>query len=244
MKKTMMHKWIVLLLSFTSVNTAFAFSNLHPVFGIAYGVDNVNLTQNKIIALIAPFENTYKSSHRGEASVYNLFVGVESAFQHNIFGQIGLSYYLTNTLTTKGDILQFNDPSFNNLSYQFKTKNQRILIETKLLFTLKQNLHPYLLAGAGLAFNRSYGYSEQSLDGASVPMQSSFANHSATSFSYTVGLGVDVDVSTHVRLGGSYRYVDLGQAGLGTTASQSSTQTLNYNHLKTNEFLVQLDYIC
>ena len=40
-------------------------------------------------------------------------------------------------------------------------------------------------------------------------------DHKNTSFSYTLGLGIDKKINEHLRLGLAYRFVYLGKASLG-----------------------------
>lgn len=66
-----------------------------------------------------------------------------------------------------------------------------------------------------------------------------------TAFSYAIGIGIDADLSSHVRIGAGYRFSDLGQIKLGnaTIDTTSASGTLSQAHLYTNEILAQLTFM-
>ena len=102
---------------------------------------------------------------------------------------------------------------------------------------------PYVSASLGEAFNRAYSYTEYPVTTADVPMTQPFGNHSTKSFTYSVGFGVDADITKHLRLGAGYRFANLGNASLGVTSLQTGTHTISNANLYTNELLAQISYI-
>ena len=68
--------------------------------------------------------------------------------------------------------------------------------------------------GVGTAYNTSKNY-QVNIQPAFTAVSNQFGNNLTTTFSYSLGFGVDVTVLEHVRLGLGYRFVDLGNASTG-----------------------------
>lgn len=219
-------------------------ASLHQVISLGIGSDRVNLALTKNIDFMSPFQNTYTSSSSYDTQqVAGLFYGFENAFRDNCAWQLGIGYYQNSAFTSQGNVYQFADPAFNNLRYNFQIISRRVLLEGKLLHTFKTLFHPYLTMGMGESINRAYAYKEDPITSDGVPMSQPFANHTTHSFTYSAGLGIDVDITKNVRIGASYRYLDLGRAGLNPSPLQQGNNRLSYNHLHTNELLMQLTYV-
>jgi opacity protein-like surface antigen len=97
--------------------------------------------------------------------------------------------------------------------------------------------------GAGEAINSANQYTEIPVASASVPMLPGFGDKTTHSFAYLAGVGIEMDVTNHIRLGGVYRYVNLGRAQLSTTSIQESSDVLKNNPLHVNEIMLQLSYL-
>jgi opacity protein-like surface antigen len=219
-------------------------ASLQEVVSLALGSDRVGLALTKNIAFMPPFQNTYTSSSNYDTQmVGGIFFGFENALRQKCSYQLGLSYYQSSLFTSQGNVYQFGDPAFNNLRYNFQIMSRRVLFEGKLLRTFKNLFHPYLTAGIGEAINRSYSYKEDPITTDAVPMAIPFDNHTSRSLTYSAGLGIDIDITKNVRIGASYRYLDLGRARLNQTPLQTNTAKLSYTHLHTNELLMQLTYV-
>lgn len=109
----------------------------------------------------------------------------------------------------------------------------------KLLSSYQQKYHPYLSGELGASFNRAFAYNEMPLieqAGSMAP----FRDHTRSAFSWGVGVGVDMDVRSGLRVGVGYQFVDLGKASLGTSPAQDTLETLNISHLYDNQLRFQL----
>ncbi len=218
-------------------------ATIRPVVTVSSGIARANVYSSKVIAF-APFQNTYiGSNHYDTASDTGLFIGGEAVFQPNWAWQLGLSYFQNSSFIESGNVYFFSDPAFNNLTYQYQIQSRRISIDTKISHAFEKIWHPYLSASIGSAFNKAYQYTEYPVTTADLPMTQPFANHSNTSLTYSAGLGFDVDITEHWRLGAGYRFVNLGNVNLGTTPLQSSTGTISNSHIYTNELLAQISYL-
>jgi opacity protein-like surface antigen len=219
-----------------------AWTSSRPVLSLSLGGDLIKEHLNKNITIISPFQNTYTSGGNDLEPVAGVFLGLETELYKNFQGQFGFSYYQNRTFNFTGSVYQFATPSMNNLAYHYQLSSQRFMAETKLLSTYKKHYHPYLTAGLGEAINQAYQYHEVPVSTADVPMSQGFNNRTHQTFTYQLGLGLDIDLNSHVCLGAGYRFLDLGKAGLGPTPLQEGNQTISYDHLYVNEFLMQLSF--
>lgn len=218
--------------------------SIHPVATVGLGSDTTNMNLSKNITLFAPFSNTYYGHFNDTETVASVFLGAELALPKNFAWQLGAAYYQSiSPFQPTGIINQFGDPLYGNLNYSFNIKSHRYLLQTKILYTVYDIVHPYLSGGIGEAVNDSYSYIETPVTSADVPMQETFANRNIRSFTYSVGLGFEVDLTPHTRVGVGYNFANLGRAGLGLIPQQESSTTLKFNTLNTNEFMMQFSYV-
>jgi opacity protein-like surface antigen len=242
-----MHKKTVLFFLFSLFASQASEAAIHPVVSVGYGLDYVHTGAiEKTFMLEAPFQDTYFSSastfHGG---VGNVFVGMESQFHPFLSAQFGLSYTRPATMNVQGSIWQFGTPQFYNKGYQYYIQSQQAMLEAKLLTTIATPypLHPYFMLGLGESFNKSFGYTEIPLAPYASVNPAGFARNTSHSFVYMVGIGLDVNVAEHVRVGASYRQTELGDTHLGTMPNQTGSTELSYGPLRTNEVLVNLTYV-
>ncbi len=187
----------------------------------------------------------YKASNKSQtAAMFEGLVGVEWAFDPHWSFQVGLDYAQTLTLKAQGRLLQGADlQSSDQLLYHYHIITRQLLAEGKLLYGFGCGIHPYIMAGAGKSFNYTDSYV------ANIPLFLTFTrkyhNNNATAFSYIAGVGVDVDIIEHLRLGVGYRYAQLGTVTLGSARIDTTrvTGTLSQSHLYLNEALVQLTFV-
>jgi opacity protein-like surface antigen len=215
---------------------------IRPVATISAGADIVTVRNNQTITIISPFQNSYIGSNHQVDFVGGLFLGVEQVLVNNILGQLGVSYYQT-TIEPRGVVYQFTDPARGNLNYQYDILSQRILLESKLLGTFRNIYHPFINVGIGEALNAASNYKETPVSSTGVAMSPEFSNKTTHSFTYLAGVGIEMDIADHFRLGALYRYVNLSQAQLGATPIQESADTLNNNLFHVNQVLLQLTYL-
>jgi opacity protein-like surface antigen len=217
---------------------------IHPVLTLGWGSDTTDVNTSQAITIFAPFQNYYYQHTNDTETVGSVFLGAELPFLNKWAWQLGAAYYQNITpFNPTGVVYQFADFDYGNLTYNYSLKSQRYLIQTKLLYAINDIIHPYITGGAGEAVNKSYSYYELPVSSADVPMQETFANKTVHSFTYSLGLGLELAVNEHLRFGVGYNYVNLGRAGLGVAPSQDSTDTLKLNNLNTNEFMMTLSLV-
>lgn len=219
-------------------------ANIQPVVGLSIGANQASVFQNTIIDTIAPLQNTYTGlSNHNTQVVGGVFLGGETELSSQWRWQYGVQYLATDPFNVSGNVFQFSDPLYNNLNYNYYIQNYRVLAETKLFANFTTRWHPYAIAAIGAGINKTYNYYEIGKTSADVPMTVPFMNKTATGLAYSLGLGLDMDLSNQVRIGVNYRWSDLGKASLGTTPLQDSTTTIHYSNFRANELLVEISYV-
>lgn len=172
------------------------------------------------------------------------FLGVEHPFFANWLLQSGIAYSISNSLNRSGTFIQGADAgSADQYDYNFKVRTQQLMAQAKFMHLYQNKFYPYLLLGLGASFNNSSNYST------SVPpfltFTRQYADNQSHSLAYRVGLGVDVDIASHLRLGVAYRFTGLGKINLGTATIDHTyvPETLSQSNVYANEAQVQLTYI-
>jgi opacity protein-like surface antigen len=207
---------------------------------ISGGLDFIRTNGNQRLILLDSIPEYYTGhqAYKTSGSVGFGF-GLEREFRSNLSWQIGLAGYFNSAVKASGHRWEFGLPDFDNFTYKYQVKSSRAVVTGKLLGTYQEHYHPYMSGELGASFNRASGYSEKPLLDEEFPMEP-FSAHTQTSFSWGLGLGVDRDICTVLRLGIGYQFVDLGRASLGRSPVQETHNTLSIPHLYDHQVRVQL----
>lgn len=207
-----------------------------------------NLNQASSFPIIDPITDEFYHYDGGNGSqtrgMYELVLGAERTLFTQALVQAAVAYSQASDYFIKANFLQGADlASADQYRYEYKLSAQQVLAQAKLGYTIHEKTHPYVLGGLGASFNREKKYAT------TVPpfltFTREYANKSTSSFAYRFGLGVDYDISPHIRLGAAYRFLNFGNASLGAAQLDdiSVPGTLSQTNLHTNEILFQLTYI-
>ena len=218
-------------------------AQIRPVATVNLGLDFIDQTQAQELVFIPPFYNTYTSQINQNKFLGGIFLGIETPLFNSLFAEVGLSYYKNSSLRATGVVSQFGDPHYDNLAYQYSIASQRLYAEGKLLSKKYNLFHPFISSGVGQAYNKATNFHEFKLSSEAVPLDSGFPDQSRHAFSYFLGLGLENELTQHVRLGCSYRWVSLNQAYLGSSVFQDESTSSLHNKLNANELLIQLSYL-
>lgn len=84
-------------------------------------------------------------------------------------------------------------------TYKYNVVARELLAQAKLMRPYHDKFYPYFLVGLGGSFNKASNYSTN------VPpfltFTREYGNNTSSSFAYRVGLGMDMDVTQHARIG-------------------------------------------
>ncbi|HHG8516294.1 TPA: outer membrane protein [Legionella pneumophila] len=193
---------------------------------------------------LAPeIEKTYAARKSTDALASGeLFVGLQKSLTSQWLGQLGLAAAVTGNTKLQGVIWDDADPEFNNHSYQYKIRNSRIAVKGKLLLDKGYWLMPWVSASLGVGFNRAHDFTNTPLIFEALP-NPNFSSHTKTTFTYTLGAGVQKALNDHWQIGAGYEFADWGKSELGRALGQTMNSGLALNHLYTNGVLFNLTYI-
>ena len=206
----------------------------------SFGLDFLHLNEGQSLSLLSPYREYYtaSASYRPSAS-FGLGVAAERSIHSFGLWQLGLAGTYNAAVKAQGTKWLFGSSDFADFNYNYQIQSTRVVAIGKILSTYQKNMHPYLSAELGAAYNHAYSYSEQALIEEEIPIEP-FTNHRRTALSWGIGLGVDLDVRVNLRVGIGYQFADLGQVSLGVSPAQETSQTLGKNHLYDNQLRLQL----
>lgn len=253
MIKIAINKWIIASVVASTLvysHSLYAFSfgkNWHPIGALSLGVSTVSLGESQNFPIRNPetdeFYRYAANSSNQSSWLGDVFLGLEKHC-YPWYWQVGIGYSQASSFTGTGStFVQGADQlSANTYRYQYSVISRQFLLETKLLYSIKESYHPFIFLGVGASFNDAYNFKTN------VPPFLTFTRHYGknidTSFSYALGLGIDVDVNRCVRAGLSYRFVDLGRVKFGdaTIDNQPVVGTISQSNFYANEVLATLTY--
>ncbi len=197
---------------------------------------------DKAQALSTPDEFFHYQGHNDNISeaYFDLFLGVEWSFDPLWALQLGIGYSQPDNYEIHGTFLQGPDESSaQEYAYQYDIITHQVQVDGKLLYHVEEWLHPYVFLGLGAGINESTNYETD------VPKSTTtrnFVENTTTSFIYTLGVGVDVDLTDFLRLGAGYRFTDLGKSELGASTLDGThvSGTLSQESLYSNVVLGQI----
>lgn len=226
-----------------TVNPPTIISIVRPVFSLAVGASVSQLGQSQSFTPLDLCQYSYEPQGSKTNTVWGGFVGSEVRRSLLWEAVVGLSYYQLANLSTTGTLIQGADSESNSVyGYSYQTQSQQLLAEGKLYWIVKENVRPFLMVGIGAAFNKTTHYQTN------VPpffeFTPMFFDRSQTSFTYTVGSGVDVNLTNSFRIGIGYRFTDLGAAATGSAQIDTIpiSNSLQQPHIYANQILAQLTF--
>ncbi|EHL29267.1 outer membrane protein [Legionella drancourtii] len=214
--------WFVFTLASSVCHAAIAHEKVtlwwySPVLTLSGGIAAANVGRSQTLGMANDY-TTYQYSAQNSSSqrfILGVYTGTEIALNSKFLLQMGIGFYDPGAFSSKyNPLIQGVDrESSDQFFWHYKVKNQSFLAEAKLLGMLRKQIHIYLTLGLGTAFNHAYDYT------VNVPpfltFTPEFTNHTETSFTYAIGIGMEADVAKNFRLGVGYRFANLGQANLG-----------------------------
>lgn len=250
----MNRKWIFLFPAFLISNLSYAYSNI-DVF-ISGGGGIAAQLHNKTSVIINDFViNNYVKDTNTVGPLAGL--GIEYTFNNiciNPLDQplsiaLGLATYYVNFGKVQGTEFPFVNGGnfFDTLDYQFDARSYALLLESRIFYNVN-DYQPYLLGGIGTAWNTLHNYSETPTDPSSsaAPIPIVFGDNTQKSFAYEAGIGVQrqiyQDCEYQIRYFASvdYRYINFGNAQLGSFPAQTSNERLEISNLSTHDIVISL----
>lgn len=226
-------------LSLISV-TSLVFSDDASVITLSAGPAWYRAGQAQTFELVPGFFNTYTADKTTQSLASGeLFVGVQRVIHTRLSGQLGVAGASYNPAHLSGTILETADPTFDNFSYTYKVRHQRIAVKGLLLYSAIKQWLPYLSGSAGMGFNKAYQFTITPNFYTSKPPPA-FQSNNTTAFSYTLGIGVRKVLNPHLHIGVGYEFADWGKSIFNRGDGQTLNNGVQLNHLLTNELQFSL----
>lgn len=220
----------------------------HPVLAIGAGyLSSSNLATSQNFPIINPvinaFYNYSPNSGTKTVGLIDAFLGVEWGLvtPYGLIFQLGMGYDQSTTFNVKGTLVQGADVhSEGTFGYQYDVTLRQLLVEGKLLASIVGMYHPYIFGGIGASFNTANSF--QTTVPPFLTFTRKYANNTNIGFSYSLGVGLDIDLDQVFRVGIGYRFSDFGKTQLGsaTIDGVGVPGTLSQSHVYTNEVLLQI----
>lgn len=246
-----------LLSSEASARTLEFLENTHPLFTFFGGSALIN-TDAHTQTYVGTDDNQFiyhNKNNTESAGLVGAFLGIElPLIQQKLFIQTGIEYeYISNTTISGSNTVGIEPETATAYNYQWQLETQQLLAVAKLFTSfqpLKFNpIYPYISVGLGSAFNKSSHFKSVTEETGSINIAPSFRNHTQTSFTYSLGLGVDIPLNNNIRIGLGYRFSDLGPASLNDGVVVFNQYrapipfTLETTNNYTNQFIGQISYV-
>jgi opacity protein-like surface antigen len=225
--------------------------------------------QSKNFPALNPIEDSYYDYHAHQwnqtLALVGGFLGTEYLVHPDWRIQVGVSYNHPSTFYTKGLLTQGpvivdtgapDVEASDQYTYGFSIQSHQILAESKLLYNWEERYHPYVMVGLGASINRAFDYNVN-ISPPFTTLSNQFGAYNNAAFSYSVGVGMDIDMMQFMRLGVGYRFTDFGQVQtgpgvIGTAGFNNdgvynpavvTSNKLTQPHLYTNEVVAQLTFL-
>lgn len=170
-----------------------------------------------------------------------LFLGVKKDLPYHLFTHLGIAGALTSQAGLSGQIWDDAEPEFNNYQYGYHVQHGHVALKAKVFKDVSYPILPWISGSVGVGFNRSNSYQNQPLISEAIK-QNNFANYTQTSFTYTVGAGIQRMINTNWQVGIGYEFSDWGQSHLNPAVGQTEGTGLSLNHLYTNGLIFNITY--
>jgi len=236
--------FIVLFFLFSFLNKTFAVTPFYPVISISAGQAFFDLENTHSFVQGDSLYSYNGQTDSVKTGIGGVFVGTEFPSASYLYAiELGLSYYQESSFEQNGVLTQGVDaPSSDQYDYQYSLLTRQLFIESKLLAKSFRSFHPYFIVGVGESFNKLRQYT---VDYNPFLTFTPLWNDQMTQhFAYNLGVGVDADILSWVRMGLGYRYFNLGTADFdnGYIDTVPITHSLK-QCLKTQTLMAQLTFI-
>lgn len=170
-----------------------------------------------------------------------LFLGWRGIVNSVVEGQFGLVAGASSQVKLRGNV--YEEANTLSYGYSYGIRNSRVAAKAKLLYDIgTYDLFPYLSGSAGVSFNHVSGFAIQSTAANTIPPYL-FNGNNQTSFSYSVGLGLETALESNWRLGLGYELVNWGRSSLERADGQTVGTGLSVSSLFAHELLLSLSYL-
>ena len=209
-----------------------------PIWASASGTQSVYFSPE--------LSRTYTIDSQNNPLVYGeIFIGAQRNFNSRFESQFGVAIAGANSLKISGDIWDFEDPRFDNYSDFYSIQHSYIALKGKVLTNAAYSFKPWISGSIGIGINKAKNYTVIPKICEVIPLSSAnFSDHRTTSFGYTLGAGVQRELTQHWQIGVGYEFADWGKSQLGRAPAQpAGSYGLTLEPLYSNGLLFNLTWL-
>jgi len=228
----------------------------HPVVALQGGYLSINAGSKtqRFIGTDSDIFTYNNSGNKKDAGFIGVFLGTEHTIplipRPGFFMQAGVDYNYFVKSGIKGiNTVGIEPQTETTYRYNYNFQTQQILGTLRLFATTYERFHPYGEIGLGAAFNHAGQYKATTTETGSINLTPLFATQNQTQFSYSLGLGVETQLYTKIRVGLGYRYSNFGSSSLGDgkvtfNNYQSPVPfTLGSSNTYANQLIARISYV-
>jgi opacity protein-like surface antigen len=216
------------------------------VVTVSGGPEWANLGNTQTFYLKSDIQNTYFADNLNQTlGTAELFMGLQRALNTQFTGQLGIAVASGSVARLSGQIWQDADPDYYNFNYTYKIIPFRVAMKGKLIAEnnfLTSYIQPYISGSLGAGFNRAFNYQATPTIFQAV-VAPGFTPNTSSSFSYTVGAGIQRSLNSNWQVGIGYEFADWGSSSLAAAPGQTLNKGLRLGSLYTNELQFNISYI-
>jgi opacity protein-like surface antigen len=161
---------------------------------------------------------------------------------YSFLGQLGLRIAEAGNANLTGNVWEDADPNFNNFNYKYKVNHVDVAVKGRLIGDFGQFAEPYISGSIGVGFNRAYGFTLTPNLSEEVASPA-FASNTTTTFSYTLGIGLQKTFYENLQVAIGYEFADWGKSGLSPAVGQTTSRGPTLNHLYAQTLQLSLFYV-
>lgn len=217
----------------------------HYVVGLSAGPTWIAGNKTQTINLEPDVIKTYTGHNKDNTfATGEFFLGWQKAvcpFSQSFVGQLGVSVVAAGNAELNGSIWEDADPAFDNYSYLYKVNHTHVALKGRLVGAYDTIVEPYVSASVGVGYNHAYDFQINPYITEEVPAPA-FKSNATTTFTYTLGIGIQKALSSSWQAAIGYEFSDWGQVKLSPATGQVTNQSLTLSHLYGNELQISLFY--
>lgn len=156
---------------------------------------------------------------------------------------LGLRYSHNFSSNVGQTITQYSMPEFTNYHYNWNVYSDVFLATAKLNLFQYHRVLPYVSGGIGAAINQTNDYQETALFGVTPRISPAFADQNSTQFAYTLGAGIDWELTHQMVMSLGYEYKDLGKISSGAGVSTWAGESLSLGSYQANSVVLSINYL-
>lgn len=193
---------------------------------------------------LAPgIQKTYTAEDSSNSlSNIGILLGIQKTLAPTMQAQLGLAWVSTGTANLNGVIWDDADPQFDNYTYNYRLQHSHLAIEGKLLAEVGLIITPWINGSIGVGFNRANSFTNKPTVCGALP-NPNFASNTATSFTYSIGAGIQREFNNHWQVGIGYEFADWGKSELGRATGQTLNTGISLSNMYTNGILLNITYV-